>query len=115
MMIAFCYEAMPKRYKNCLWYATVFSHGDAELRRGSLVRRWVAQGLISQVDEYSALKEAEHCFQVLVARKLIHPHDLDDAGKIKSCRVHQVVTDMITNELPTVEDFCSTTRCQWIA
>ncbi|KAF0905255.1 hypothetical protein E2562_003856 [Oryza meyeriana var. granulata] len=106
-IMAFCYQALPNNYKNCLWYSTVFTRGismPSGVRRASLLRRWVAQGLITQVDQSSAEDEAEHCFEAMLRQKLIVPSGLSGARKVKSCIVHSVVADLIDRESSTVED-----------
>uniref|UniRef100_I1QE49 Uncharacterized protein n=1 Tax=Oryza glaberrima TaxID=4538 RepID=I1QE49_ORYGL len=106
-IMAFCYQALPNNYKNCLWYSTVFTRGISMpdgVRRASLLRRWVAQGLITQVDQSSAEIEAGHCFEAMLRQKLIVPSGLSGARKVKSCTVHPVVADLIDRESSTVED-----------
>uniref|UniRef100_A0A0D9WZR4 Uncharacterized protein n=1 Tax=Leersia perrieri TaxID=77586 RepID=A0A0D9WZR4_9ORYZ len=106
-IMAFCYQALPNNYKNCLWYSTVFTRGITMpdgVRRASLLRRWVAQGLITQVEHSSAEDEAEHCFEAMIRQKLIVPSGFSGARKVKSCIVHPVVADLIDRESSTVED-----------
>uniref|UniRef100_A0A0E0AKV7 Uncharacterized protein n=1 Tax=Oryza glumipatula TaxID=40148 RepID=A0A0E0AKV7_9ORYZ len=106
-IMAFCYQALPNSYKNCLWYSTVFTRGisiPCGVRRASLIRRWVAQGLIAQVNQSSAEDEAEHCFEAMHRQKLIVSSGLSGTCKVKSCTVHPVVSDLIDRESSTVED-----------
>uniref|UniRef100_A0A0E0LLM5 Uncharacterized protein n=1 Tax=Oryza punctata TaxID=4537 RepID=A0A0E0LLM5_ORYPU len=106
-IMAFCYQALPNSYKNCLWYSTVFTRGisiPCGVRRASLIRRWVAQGLIAQVNQSSAEDEAEHCFEAMLRQKLIVSSGLSGTRKVKSCTVHPVVSDLIDRESSTVED-----------
>lgn len=106
-IMAFCYQALPNSYKNCLWYSTVFTRGinmPDGVRRASLLRRWVAQGLITQVDQLTAEDEAENCFEAMLRQKLIVHSGLSGARKVKSCTVHPVVADLIDRESSTVED-----------
>uniref|UniRef100_A0A0E0RBN3 Uncharacterized protein n=1 Tax=Oryza rufipogon TaxID=4529 RepID=A0A0E0RBN3_ORYRU len=100
LMIAFCYQSLPTDYKNCLWYSTVFTHEAGKVsgvRRASLVRRWVAQGLVKQ-------NEADHCFHTINVQNLMVHHKICSTGKVKSCAVHPLVADTINKESPTVED-----------
>ncbi|CAL4987114.1 unnamed protein product [Urochloa decumbens] len=100
-IINFCYQSLPNDYKNCLWYSSVFTRGidpPARVRRGSLLRRWMAQGLIKEEDE------AIRCFDAMVKQKFINSHQVSGMGKVKSCAVHALVDDLIRRECPTVED-----------
>lgn len=99
-IITFCYQTLPNDYKNCLWYSAVFTRGIKEpdrARRASLLRRWIAQGLIAE-------DKASDCFDALVELKFINSHRVSGMGKVKSCGVHTLVDDLITRESPTVED-----------
>lgn len=99
-IITFCYQTLPNDYKNCLWYSAVFTRGinaPGRVRRASLLRRWVAQGLIAE-------DKASDCFDALVELKFINSHQVSGMGKVKSCGVHTLVDDLITRESPTVED-----------
>ncbi|RLM69262.1 hypothetical protein C2845_PM17G14310 [Panicum miliaceum] len=78
--------------------------GSYKTRRSSLVRRWVAEALIDKVGRYSAIDEAEHCFNALSSQKLLLPCDFDGVGKIKSCVVDPLVIGML-KEAIRVEDF----------
>uniref|UniRef100_A0A0E0RA40 Uncharacterized protein n=3 Tax=Oryza TaxID=4527 RepID=A0A0E0RA40_ORYRU len=102
-IMAFCYQALPNSYKNCLWYSTIFARGSG-VRRASLIRRWIAQGLIAQVNQSSAEDEAGHCFEAMHSQKLIVSSGLSGTRKVKSCTVHPVVSGLISRESSTVED-----------
>ncbi|KAL6653745.1 hypothetical protein ACP70R_008672 [Stipagrostis hirtigluma subsp. patula] len=104
-MIAFCYQGLPKDYQNCLWYSTVFTRGIFKVRRASLLRWWVAEGLIKGV------AEAERCCDALFTQDLLLPREVSGSGKKKSCGVNPLVFPMIkeaikdetvfdTNQLP---------------
>lgn len=101
-IITFCYQTLPNDYKNCLWYSAVFTLGISTpgggVRRASLLRRWIAQGLITEEDE------ANRCFDAMVEQKLINSHQVSGMGKVKSCAVHTLVDDLIKRDSPTVED-----------
>ncbi|KAF8783692.1 hypothetical protein HU200_000378 [Digitaria exilis] len=89
-----------ERLKHSLGTA-VFTRGmntPGGVRRASLLRRWIAQGLITEEDE------ANHCFDAMVEQKLINSHQVSGMGKVKSCAVHPLVDDLIKRQCPTVED-----------
>ncbi|CAN6181400.1 unnamed protein product [Urochloa humidicola] len=111
-MIAFCYEGLPKDYKICLWYSIVCTPRRDHVRRASLVRRWVAEDLISKSDQFSALDEAERCFDMLITQNLLSPELRGGTNKIKSYEVPDLVIGMIGEEIPTLEDLVLTNQLQ---
>ncbi|CAO2142617.1 unnamed protein product [Urochloa humidicola] len=94
-MVKFCFHGLPQCYKNCLWYSAIFYRPSCKTQRSSLVHRWVAEALIDETGQYSAIDEAEHCFDVLCNQKLLLPCDVDNAGKIKRCVVDPLVISML--------------------
>uniref|UniRef100_A0A0D9YCA8 Uncharacterized protein n=1 Tax=Oryza glumipatula TaxID=40148 RepID=A0A0D9YCA8_9ORYZ len=77
-LAAFCYRCLPDQYKNCLWYTAAFVRGSYGVRRASLTRRWVAEGLITRSGQPTEHEEAERCVR-----------------KAKTCSVNTPVIDMV--------------------
>ncbi|CAN6381959.1 unnamed protein product [Urochloa humidicola] len=96
LMLTFCYHGLHKDYQNCLWYSTAFTRGIFMTRRASLLRRWVAEGLIKRAGLSSAMAEAERCFDALFTQKLLLPREVDGTGKIKCCGPNALFSPMIT-------------------
>uniref|UniRef100_A0A0E0LST1 Disease resistance R13L4/SHOC-2-like LRR domain-containing protein n=1 Tax=Oryza punctata TaxID=4537 RepID=A0A0E0LST1_ORYPU len=83
-MVMFCYNELPIKYRSCLLYLTVFPK-DHRIRATSLVRRWIAEGLIATS---TAAGDGEKCFlDVFFTRGA--------AGYIKSFTLHQEVRESI--------------------
>ncbi|EEE52495.1 hypothetical protein OsJ_34691 [Oryza sativa Japonica Group] len=59
-MVYLCYNYLPDKYRSCMLYLSIFPPG-CSIRRTSLVRRWIVEGLITDEQERSALKQADHC------------------------------------------------------
>uniref|UniRef100_A0A0D9XUZ3 NB-ARC domain-containing protein n=1 Tax=Leersia perrieri TaxID=77586 RepID=A0A0D9XUZ3_9ORYZ len=116
-MLAFCCRSLPVHYTNCLAYLACFPK-DRTVRRTSLVRQWLAEGLISRRDVIDAASEgaldvANRRFDALCAHKfLLLPvaaaADDDEGtitvndgtsggGRFKSCTVHGIVLDFISS------------------
>ncbi|XP_052137436.1 disease resistance protein Pik-2-like [Oryza glaberrima] len=93
-MLTFCYNALPCDYRSCLLYLTIFPN-DHNIRRTSLLRRWIAEGLIAERDGLSAFDVANRCFDALLAQRFVLPGDIGNSGKVNSCRVHNLVRDFI--------------------
>ncbi|KAL6907849.1 hypothetical protein ACP4OV_002019 [Aristida adscensionis] len=94
-MMKFCYEGLPEAYKNCLSYTAMLTKGKYRIQTASLLRRWVAEELIAKKDRWSALDEAQRCFDALSSQKLLFSCDVDGVGKIKSCNVAPLVRTIL--------------------
>ncbi|KAG6528224.1 hypothetical protein ZIOFF_010375 [Zingiber officinale] len=68
---------------------------DYEICRKRLLRRWIAEGIVSGIGGFPAEKVAERCFNELVSRSLVQPSEFDYNGTIQSCRVHDMMLDVI--------------------
>ncbi|KAK3119040.1 hypothetical protein QOZ80_9BG0712730 [Eleusine coracana subsp. coracana] len=96
-MFMFSYDELPSHYKSCLLYLTIFPQG-CTIRRKSLIRRWVVEGLVSSTTDglLPALEVADRCFDELLDRGFVIPVDIGAAGKVKTCRLDATVHDSIT-------------------
>ncbi|KAG6524352.1 hypothetical protein ZIOFF_014260 [Zingiber officinale] len=68
---------------------------DYEIGRKRLMRRWIAEGIVSDVGGFPAEKVAERCFNELVGRSLVQPSKFNYNGTVKSCRVHDMMLQVI--------------------
>uniref|UniRef100_M8B6Q1 Disease resistance protein RPM1 n=1 Tax=Aegilops tauschii TaxID=37682 RepID=M8B6Q1_AEGTA len=81
--------------KNSLLYMSIFPE-DTIFERTRLVRRWAAEGMTAQRGRLSALDEADHCFDLLLAHGFLTPRDMSDTGKVKSCRMDAIILGTVT-------------------
>lgn len=92
-MVRFSYNDMPTKYRSCLLYLTI-SWENGYIRRTTVSRRWIAEGLIGTRENRSE-DEADRCFDALVSWGLINPGEISGTGKIKSYTIHHMVREVI--------------------
>ncbi|CAL5043186.1 unnamed protein product [Urochloa decumbens] len=108
-MMMFCYNSLPKDFKSCLLYLAIFPQGQ-EIRRSSLVGRWVVEGFMTKEDWSSSVHHAERCFDALVDRWFICPVNIGTTGKVKSCKVQNAMIHRFISELAKIENFIDRRR-----
>uniref|UniRef100_A0ACD5TCH8 Uncharacterized protein n=1 Tax=Avena sativa TaxID=4498 RepID=A0ACD5TCH8_AVESA len=99
-ILSFSYYDLPSHLKTCLLYLSVFPE-DYKINRNRLIRRWIAEGFI-QGDNLFEIGVSY--FNELVNRSMIQVSKFDDFGEPKSCRVHDMMLDLIC-DLASEEKF----------
>jgi len=94
----FSYRDLPPHLKTCFLYLDAYPE-DCVIWRDDLVRQWVAERYLEAVDV------AGNCFNELVNRNMIQPVTIDYNGEILSCRVHDMMLDLIIREYSAEENF----------
>jgi Leucine-rich repeat (LRR) protein len=98
-ILSLSYYELPSYLRPCLLYLSLFPE-DCRIDKDSLVRRWVAEGLV--VDEqgggnlYELYDRGEKYFIELVNRSFIQPLDIDGVDGIpNACSVHDLILDLL--------------------
>lgn len=89
-LIALSYNHLPYHLKACFVYFGMFPE-DFEILVWKLVRLWTAEGFIQQKGEMSLEDIAEEYLDDLVNRNLVMAGDWRSNGKLKTCRIHDML------------------------
>ncbi|KAF6991699.1 hypothetical protein CFC21_008756 [Triticum aestivum] len=93
-ILALSYNDLPYHLKACFLYLCAFPE-DFKIRRGSLIRRWAAEGLIIGMYDRSLEEIAQICLDEFVSRNIVIPEQIGSSGKIKSFKVHDIMLEVI--------------------
>ena len=91
------YTNLPHYLKTCMLYLGIYPE-DYTINKNDLVRQWLAQGFtsISHVRDPEAV--AEGYFNELVNRSIVQPVDTDHNDEVLSCKVHDMMLDLIMHK-----------------
>ncbi|CAN6208333.1 unnamed protein product [Urochloa humidicola] len=104
MLLKFCYNDLPRAYRNCLLYLAIFPP-DRTIWRSRLVMRWIIEGLITGKDMRRAVLRAERCFDTLVSRWFVCPADITAAREVRTCTIQHKLIQGLVNDGAKEEQF----------
>jgi disease resistance protein RPM1 len=91
-ILSLSYNSLTPNLKTCLLYFSNFPE-DYEIERDTLLRRWIAEGFISEERGQSCQEVAENNFYELINKSLVQPVDIGYDGKARACRVHDMMLE----------------------
>ncbi|KAF7046305.1 hypothetical protein CFC21_055339 [Triticum aestivum] len=94
MMVTLSYNHLPSHLKPCLLYLSIFPE-DSEIQMRHLVERWIAEGLIRGGTGMNIEDVAKGYFNELINRSMLQASRVNIEGVVKSCRVHDIVRDVM--------------------
>ncbi|RLM69515.1 hypothetical protein C2845_PM17G05870 [Panicum miliaceum] len=88
------YNSLPDHLKTCLLYLSMYPEGYTFLKT-DLVKKWNAEGFISDIEGKDTSEVAESNFNELVCRGLIQPNCIDFSDEVTFYTVHSTVFQVI--------------------
>ncbi|AES70528.2 putative P-loop containing nucleoside triphosphate hydrolase, leucine-rich repeat domain, L [Medicago truncatula] len=93
-ILGLSYHDLPCNLKSCFLYFGLYPE-DYEACSKTLTRQWIAEGFVKEYGERTLEKVAEGYLKVLICRSLVQVVSTSIDGRVKSCRVHDLVHEMI--------------------
>lgn len=91
------YHNMPYQLKPCFLYLSQFPE-DFEIPKNKLIQLWMAEGFVSsqyEIERNERLEDvAERYLGSLISRCMVQVGQMGSTGKIKTCRLHDLMRDM---------------------
>ncbi|CAN6363454.1 unnamed protein product [Urochloa humidicola] len=83
-------EDLPYQLKNCFLHCAMFPE-DYDIKRKRLIRHWITSGFINEKENKTLEQVAEGYLNDLVNRSLLQVVRMNEAGRVKCCRMHDVI------------------------
>ncbi|KAG5589265.1 hypothetical protein H5410_039779 [Solanum commersonii] len=97
-VLALSYNHLPSHLKACFLYFGVFKKAS-EISVENLIRLWIAEGLFKLRGIGELEKEASSLLHDLIDKNLIAACKRSLDGKIKTCKIHDLLHDLCLREL----------------
>ncbi|KAL6559346.1 hypothetical protein OROGR_004463 [Orobanche gracilis] len=99
-IIALSYDKLPYHLRACFLYFGIFPE-DFEIPVWKLILMWIAEGFIQHRFGSSLEETAESYLDDLISRNLVRVEKKKPDGKVKSCRIHDMLRDFCKTEAGT--------------
>ncbi|XP_073140288.1 putative late blight resistance protein homolog R1B-12 [Henckelia pumila] len=96
-IISLSYNKLPYNVRPCFLYLGMFPE-DFEIPVKRLTLMWIAEGFIQQKPGISLEGTAQDYLEDLIKRNLVMVDKVSPDGKIKTCRIHDMLRDFCKNE-----------------
>uniref|UniRef100_A0A0E0J4J0 Uncharacterized protein n=1 Tax=Oryza nivara TaxID=4536 RepID=A0A0E0J4J0_ORYNI len=100
-ILSLSYIDLAHHLKTCLLYFSMYPE-DCEIDVQQLLRRWRAEGFIKVNCGRNIMEEGEFYLNELINRSLIQPEKMLFDNRIRTCRVHDIILDLIVSK--AIED-----------
>ncbi|XP_061972560.1 disease resistance protein RPM1-like [Populus nigra] len=111
-ILSLSYGDLPYHLKSCFLYFGMFPE-DFSIKRRRIIQLWVADGFVQEKPDMTPEEVGEEYFIELIRRSLVQVDELSLKGVPKTCRVHDMVREVILSKseelsLCHVSSSCST-------
>lgn len=111
-ILSLSYGDLPYHLKSCFLYFGMFPE-DFSIKRRRIIQLWVANGLVEEQPGMTLEEVGEEYFIELICRSLVQVDEVSVKGVPKTCRVHDMVLEVILSKseelsLCHVSSSCST-------
>ncbi|KAG4377313.1 hypothetical protein AAZX31_18G079500 [Glycine max] len=93
-ILGLSYDDLPINLRSCLLYFGMYPE-DYEVKSDRLIRQWIAEGFVKHETGKTLEEVGQQYLSGLVRRSLVQVSSLRIDGKVKRCRVHDLIHDMI--------------------
>jgi disease resistance protein RPM1 len=88
------YDDLPYYLKQCYLYLSVFPE-DYLIKRMKLIRLWIVERFVEEKQGFTMEEVAEEYLNELVNRSLIQVVEMNYFNRVKTCRVHDLMREII--------------------
>uniref|UniRef100_A0A8R7TP92 Disease resistance protein RPP13 n=2 Tax=Triticum urartu TaxID=4572 RepID=A0A8R7TP92_TRIUA len=105
-ILSVSYSNLPPHLKTCLLHLSLYPE-DYKIATEQLIWKWVGEGFVKKEQGRSLYEVGGDYLDELINKSLVQPVKFDNANKVRSCRVHDMVRDLIIS-LSNEENFLTT-------
>ncbi|KAJ9680497.1 hypothetical protein PVL29_019733 [Vitis rotundifolia] len=92
-ILAWSYSDLPYFLKSCFLYCGIFPE-DYDIKADKLMQMWIAEGFVQRRGEEIVEDVAEDYLEELIHRSMIHAARRKWDGRVKSCRIHDLLHNL---------------------
>ncbi|XP_010056223.2 disease resistance protein RPM1 [Eucalyptus grandis] len=96
-VLSLSFDDLPYYLKSCFLHLSVFPKGYI-IDCGTIFRLWIAEGFVDKKDGMTVEEVAQEYFSELLNRSLIEVAVKTYDGRMKFCRIHDLLVDIITSK-----------------
>ncbi|KAK9017502.1 hypothetical protein V6N11_079981 [Hibiscus sabdariffa] len=97
-ILSFSYHDLPHYLKSCFLYVGVFPRNH-HIPVKKLIRLWIAEGLVKENQEMTLEETAKAYLTRLINRSLVQVEWSDSTGRVRSCRAHDLIHEVLLSKL----------------
>lgn len=97
-ILSLSYNDLHYNLKNCFMYLGVFPE-DCVIECATLIRLWIAEGFVKEREGMTLGEVAQRYLKELVNRSLVQIVETTLDGRIRSCRIHDLMRESILSKL----------------